>query len=141
MKGRGNYRQTKQREVILDVLRKTDRHPTAGEIHEMVRRRIPRVSLGTIYRNLEILASCGMIRKIDTGFSQRRFDWDKEQHYHIRCLSCGLLEDAPLEPLSTLEGALEGSTTFEITGHQLEFQGLCPSCRGGESVSGMEEQG
>lgn len=62
---RPEVRMTKQRRVILDTLRSTETHPTADEVYRLVQKQIPRISLGTVYRNLDLLARCGSIRKLD----------------------------------------------------------------------------
>jgi Fur family ferric uptake transcriptional regulator len=120
---------TPQREVILDRLRKADSHLTADEVYEMVRARLPRISLGTVYRNLETLSRLGMIQKLDIAGAQRRFDAITKNHYHLRCLGCGRIDDAPMKLQASLEGSLEGLTEYEIIGHRLEFVGFCLKCR------------
>lgn len=123
------FRMTRQRQVILEELRKVSSHPTADEVYDMVRRRLPRVSLGTVYRNLELLSERGMIQKLELGGTRRRFDGKADDHYHVRCIRCGRLEDAPVESFTAVEDALRGATDYEILGHRLEFIGLCPQCR------------
>jgi Fur family ferric uptake transcriptional regulator len=120
---------TSQRKVILEELRGVDTHPTADRIYEMVRRRLPRISLGTVYRNLETLAEQGLIRKYESAGSQRRYDGDPSNHYHVRCLRCGRLDDVPLSPVADVEHLLKDRTEYEIVGHRLEFEGICPDCR------------
>ncbi len=120
---------TRQRQVILEELGKVRSHPTADEVYDMVRRRLPRVSLGTVYRNLEMLSELGMIRKLELGGSRRRFDGNVRDHYHVRCISCGRLEDAPVKSVAPVEDALRRVTDYEIIGHRLEFIGLCPQCK------------
>lgn len=121
---------TRQRRAILEELRKDmGSHPTAEEIYEMVRRRLPRISLGTVYRNLEVLSSSGEIGKLEFGSSQRRFDGDVGDHYHVRCLQCGHVEDAPVEPLKALEDTLRELTDYDVVGHSVEFTGICPKCK------------
>ena len=122
-----HYRMTRQREVILEEIRKAKRHPSADEVYEMVRKRLPRISLGTVYRNLEILSEIGEIQKLEFG-DLKRFDWNPNKHYHIRCLNCGRVDDAPIAPLKTIEDELYGSTVYTIFGHRLVFEGLCPTC-------------
>jgi Fe2+ or Zn2+ uptake regulation protein len=80
---------------------KTQFSSGADEIYEAVRKRIPRVSLGTVYRNLEILSELGEIQKLELAGSMNRFDWDTNKHYHIRCMECGRVENAPLAPLKS----------------------------------------
>jgi Fe2+ or Zn2+ uptake regulation protein len=129
------YRMTRQRKVILDEVRRENSHPSADEVYEMVRKRIPRISLGTVYRNLEILVEQGEIQKLELGGTVKRYDGIPKKHYHIRCIECGRVDDAPVAPLNQLEDALYGATVYTIIGHRLEFMGLCPNCtaRGGES--------
>ena len=119
---------TRQRKTILDVLRQTDTHPTADEIYDRVKKHLPRISLGTVYRNLEVLSELGEIQILELSGSLKRFDWDPHKHYHIRCVRCDRVENAPLAPMNRLENKLYRSTVFEIIGHNLEFIGLCPEC-------------
>ncbi|UCD71455.1 MAG: transcriptional repressor [Syntrophobacterales bacterium] len=123
------FMMTRQRRVILEELRKLESHPTADEIYEMARRRLPRISLGTVYRNLEILSECGMIRKLELGGTQKRFDSMVRNHYHVRCLRCGCIEDVSMEPLTTIENAIRRVNDYEIIGFRLEFIGVCPQCK------------
>ena len=120
---------TRQRKVILEELRKVDTHPSADEVYEMVRKRLPRISLGTVYRNLEILSKSGEIQKLEIGCNLKRFDGIAENHYHIRCLHCDRVIDAPegldIAVNHDLKKHING---FKILGHRLEFIGLCSQC-------------
>ena len=118
---------TRQRKVILEELCKVKTHPSADEVYEMVRKRLPRISLGTVYRNLEILSESGDIQKLEPGCSLKRFDGDTSEHCHIRCVRCDRIADAPL-PDVKIDLEKIKSTDFEITGHRLEFLGLCSDC-------------
>jgi Fur family transcriptional regulator, ferric uptake regulator len=122
-------RTTKQRRLILEELRKVFTHPTADEIYGMVRSRMPRISLGTVYRNLEMLAAHGLIQKIDTSGTQRRFDGNPIPHYHIRCMACGKVDDIPGKAIQSIDEVIQELSDYEIWGHRLEFRGLCPQCR------------
>lgn len=124
-----SLRMTCQRQIILEELAKTKTHPTADEVYQFVRRRLPRISLGTVYRNLDILSRCGRVRKLELGGSQRRFDGNVEAHYHIRCRQCGKMSDVSMEPLTDLEAQAARKSDYRILGHQLEFLGLCPLCQ------------
>jgi len=121
-------RMTKQRRLILDELRSQNTHPTADIIYEKVRRKMPKISLGTVYRNLEILTAVGEIQTLELSGTQKRYDGIANKHYHIRCLHCGRVDDAPIAPLQRLEDELYESTVYTIMGHRLEFMGLCPEC-------------
>jgi len=126
------HRMTHQRQVIYEEIMKMSSHPTADEIYERVRRRLPRISMGTVYRNLDILASLGLISRIEPGHSQMRFEGSTRDHYHVTCIRCGKIEDAEIEPLGdtlqNLESALGRMTKHGIFAHKIEFIGLCKEC-------------
>jgi len=122
-------RNTKPRKVILEELRKVVTHPSADEIYSMVRERLPHVSLGTVYRNLDIMAESGMVLKLEMAGTQRRYDGTTDNHYHVRCRMCGRVDDLPIKPLGGIESEAREASTYEISGHRLEFTGLCPACR------------
>ncbi|UCD83157.1 MAG: transcriptional repressor [Desulfobacterales bacterium] len=119
---------TRQRKVILEELQKVHTHPSADEIYEMVRKRLPRISLGTVYRNLEILSESGEIQRLELGCTQKRFDGVAGYHYHIRCIHCDRVDDAPLEFDVAIKHELKGFTDYKIIGHKLEFIGICSDC-------------
>jgi len=129
----GRLRITHQREIILEELRSVTSHPTADELYAMVRERLPRISLATVYRNLEWLAENGIVKKIEVGGRQKRFDGTIAEHYHIRCIKCGKVDDVSMAPLESLENQLEQSTGYTIIGHRIEFHGFCPSCQHSET--------
>ena len=131
--GGRKLRMTHQRQVILDEIRKVNTHPTADEVYELVRKRLPRISLGTVYRNLEILSARGLIKRIGPASQQMRFDGVTKDHYHLRCISCGRVEDAPMISVGDLEDAVRNQSDYSIMGHRLEFLGICPECRGKET--------
>ncbi|MGE4296610.1 MAG: transcriptional repressor [Desulfovibrionaceae bacterium] len=122
-------RMTVQRRVILEELRKVTSHPTADEIYSMVRSRLPKISLGTVYRNLDLLAENGEILKLERVGAQMRFDGNTMAHYHVRCLSCGRVGDLDVrfDLPNFRDCKVDG---FAITGVSVEFVGLCRSCSG-----------
>lgn len=123
-----NHRMTRQRKIILEELKKVKTHPRADEIYEMVRKRLPRISLGTVYRNLEVLSELKEIQKIESVGTLKRFDGTPENHYHIRCIKCDRLDDAPFNLETGLEKKIRPFTDFNIIGHRLEFIGICSEC-------------
>jgi len=125
---RQNHRMTRQRKIILEELKKVKTHPRADEIFEMVRKRLPRISLGTVYRNLEVLSELKEIQKIESVGTLKRFDGTPENHYHIRCIKCDRLDDAPFSVETGLEKKIRPFTDFNIIGHRLEFIGICSGC-------------
>ena len=129
MPGKSMLRMTRQRQVILDAIREVRTHPTADEVHQMVRRYLPRISLATVYRNLEALSERGLLQKLELAGTQRRFDGNTHKHYHVRCIRCGRTDDLPLAPLGGLHSRAEEASGYEVRDHRLEFLGLCPGCR------------
>jgi len=122
-----NLRFTPQRKVILEELKGLDTHPTADELYERVRRRMPKISLGTIYRNLDILSHQGLIQKLEVAESQMRFDGNPSPHYHVHCTRCGRIGDIFSCPdISFVLKEIE--TDFRIDGYSLIFHGQCPNC-------------
>ncbi|MCI5207845.1 MAG: transcriptional repressor [Candidatus Electrothrix sp. ATG2] len=122
-------RLTTQRQILLEELCKVNTHPTACELYEMVRKRLPRIGLGTVYRNLELMADSGMILKLELGGAQKRFDATTDPHYHIRCSVCGKLEDINMDVLEKITEHAAKKTAYAILGHHVEFIGECPTCQ------------
>ena len=120
---------TRQRRAILEALHESGQHPSADEVYSRVRKQMPRISLGTVYRNLELLAEKGLITRLAPGEDgRRRYDANSEPHAHARCLRCGKMEDVgEAEGIDWLR--LGDATDFHITGCRIELTGLCPVCR------------
>ena len=122
-------KRTKQKEAILRVLRSTTSHPTADWVYDEVRKEIPNISLGTVYRNLKLLRQRGEISEIDLSSTFSRFDGNPDNHYHFRCEKCGRVFDVD-EPINKeLDERIAQKTGFKISHHRLEFRGLCKECR------------
>ncbi len=122
-------RMTHQREIILAELKKMTTHPTADELYERVKKRLPRISLATVYRNLEILSALGIIRKLEISGRQKRFDWDTHEHFHVYCTCCHRVENVALKKTATLPLQISRQKGYEISGCRVEFFGLCPTCK------------
>ena len=95
----------------------------------MVRKRLPRIGLGTVYRNLELMADTGVILKLEVGGTQKRFDATTEAHYHIRCSSCGKVDDVHIEVQQQINQLAQNASNYEILGHHIEFTGVCHDCQ------------
>ena len=122
-----NLRFTPQRKVILDELQQLTTHPTADDLYERVRKRMPKVSLGTIYRNLDILYQQGIIQKLHVAESQMRFDGNPDPHFHVHCIHCGKIADIFNCP--DISFVLNQVTSdFTIMDYSLIFHGKCPDC-------------
>lgn len=122
-------RMTHQREIILEELNRSKVHPTADELYERIKRKLPRISLATVYRNLEILSEAGLIKKLEISGRQKRFDWDPGEHDHVFCTHCHRVDDiATSGTHAPALGPME-EKGYRITGCRIEFFGLCPKCR------------
>jgi len=127
-----NMRLTTQRQIILEELGKVTSHPTASDVYDMVRKRLPRIGLGTVYRNLELMAESGIILKLEVGGTQKRFDATVESHYHIRCSVCGKVDDIDIEVQEEINETAAKSCNYKILGHHIEFSGICDDCQAEE---------
>lgn len=119
-------RYSRQRELIYNAVRSSKEHPTAEMVYELLRAENPNLSLGTVYRNLNLLAEEGLLLRL--SFPVDRFDGCVEPHTHFRCDKCGRVLDLDV-PFSADFGAVEAAEGIKIRRHELIFYGLCPDCR------------
>jgi Fe2+ or Zn2+ uptake regulation protein len=122
------YRVTHQRRIILEELKKMDSHPTAKEVYEVVRARLPNISLGTVYRNLSVLEELNLIQKIQYDHTSH-YDGDFEKHYHLKCVECEGVYNVHPSVINALDTRLLESQGFELLDYKLELYGRCPICR------------
>ena len=135
MTGPRRYHRTPQREAILDYVTKSCEHLSAEEIHAALRRRHPRLSTSSVYRNLHVLVAQGKLRVLRFGSGQDLYDARTDPHYHLLCRACGELRDLVLpEVSSVVSKAEEKVNDFVVEGHTLVFHGLCKACKAGASA-------
>lgn len=127
-------RMTKQRAIILEALRSVTSHPTADEIYGMVRQKLPRISLGTVYRNLDLLTNTGEILRLDRAGAQKHFDGNTKPHLHVRCKVCGRIGDT--------DGHVQTPSPNSVSAHgfvieetEVEFIGICCDCAKNQKAS------
>jgi len=121
-------KKTKQKEAILRAIKSTSSHPTADWIYTEVKKEIPNISLGTVYRNLKLLKERGDILELDLCGNLSRFDAYTEDHYHFRCDNCHRIFDLDVPVDQEVNKKIELDTGHKVTGHRLEFRGLCKEC-------------
>src|SRR5207245_9053090 len=120
-------RLTRPRRIILDVVRATDAHPTAAFVYQRVRRRLPRVSLATVHRNVRMLAAEGFLaERADAG--GMRFDGNTAPHDHFTCLACGRIYDVPARADRSVRRRGAARLGFEVLEHRTEYDGRCRAC-------------
>jgi len=122
-------RATRQREAILQVLRCAGSHPTADWIYEKVKKSIPNISKGTVYRNLKVLRDTGKITELNLSGTVSRYEGRQDNHYHFRCTECGQIFDLDEPVHKELEEKIARKTGFTVSSHQLEFRGICKTCQ------------
>jgi len=121
-------RKTRQREAILSFLRHTSSHPTADQIYDEVRKSVPKISKGTVYRNLRVLQDEGGITELRFDGTVGRYEVKQKSHYHFRCEQCGRVSDIDMPVNMELDQQAANLTGLKISCHQLEFRGLCKDC-------------
>ena len=122
-------RTTKQLEVIWHVLKDDQSHPTADQIYNRVRKKLPSISLGTVYRNLQKLVADGRLQVLMRGRSQH-FDPLVELHQHFICESCDHVYDVLVDNQREIKPVKLPHEGFKVTSHQLAFYGICKHCSG-----------
>lgn len=117
---------TQQRKVILEVIRENPEHLTAEEIYALAKHKLPKLALGTVYRNLGLLVQSGEVLLITIPDQPNHYDKTTVEHTHFRCTECNRLYDMPTMNIMQL---LEEELGMEITGYHLSAEGVCSRCR------------
>jgi len=126
--GRRTQRYSKQREAVFNAVKSTDSHPSAEDVYESVRREIPNISLGTVYRNLSRLADSGKISTLELPDEVTRYDGNTSDHLHGICQECGRVVDVELSVHQNLHDYLSGISNFHVSRYSLTLHGLCRDC-------------
>jgi len=124
------YRKSKQRQRTLEILQSTEMHPTATWIYDQLKEDYASLSLGNVYRNLNILVEQGSILELKFGSTFNRYCANIKPHYHFICEKCSAIKDLDLPPSHELNERVEKMTNYKVLNHRLEFFGLCDNCNG-----------
>lgn len=122
------HRRSRQRELILTFLKGRKDHPTADTVYQNVRIQNPNISLGTVYRNLTLLADTGEINRLNVGDGVDHFDADISPHYHFICEKCGCVTDLKTDGVEEITARAAADFEGYIAGHRIYFYGLCRRC-------------
>lgn len=117
-----------QREKIAEYVLNSCKHPTAEMVYENVRKELPNISLGTVYRNLNTLSEVGIIKKIYMPNHCDRFDKTLNEHFHIHCIKCDKLEDVNYDINELVYQNIEKDKKYKILYCNLVFDGICNDC-------------
>ena len=126
---RSGYTLTSQRRAVLEALKDFRGHPSAEEVYLVVKKRNPRVALGTVYQALSVLEEIGLIEAKHWSESPVRYDLNTEPHYDIRCTRCGEVAEIPGVEFEDFAARIRESTPYEVTDACLVIEGLCPHCQ------------
>ena len=122
------YKRSRQREKILSILRDTDTHPTASWVYDELKKEFHNLSMGTVYRNLNILVDQNLVKRIESGSSFDRFDANVNPHYHFVCRECDSVYDVPIETIDNIDQKVEEATGNVVEEHRIYFFGRCKQC-------------
>src|SRR6476620_6199897 len=125
----GEQKLTPQRDAVLQVILAREDHPTANEIFEAARQRLPTISYATVYNSLRYLKEAGLVHEIKFGDSASRYDRETDRHDHAICNSCGKLVDFDLPDAADLMQAAARKSKFQPASVHLTLRGTCPDCR------------
>ena len=128
---------TRQRELILEFLRASEEHPTAAQTHSALLRRMPNLSLGTVYRNLQVLVSEGLVDELPSA-GGARYDGNPKLHHHFICEACGAIDDLHLQAPPSLAQKLRRARGRTASRVRIDFFGLCEACESHGSSAGAQ---
>ena len=123
------YKRSKQRERMLELLGQTEIHPTADWLYQQLKKEFPSLSLGTVYRNLNILVEQKLIQKLPFGSTHDRYEVIKNPHYHLVCEMCGHVQDFEMPQYKNINKQAQTMSNFEISRHRIDFFGICEKCQ------------
>ena len=119
---------TIQRSLVLKTVKELRRHVSADEVYEIIVKKHPDISRGTVYRNLNLLSDIGEIRKVEMPSGAALYDHICRDHYHAKCVKCGSVFDVEMEYIADLEKNIKDTQGFIFTGHDIIFKCVCRKC-------------
>ena len=125
---RSGYTLTSQRRAVLEALKEARGHPSAEDVYLIVKKKNPRVALGTVYQALSVLEEIGVVGSKHWSESPTRYDLNLEPHLDVRCVRCGEVAEIPGVELRELEEHIRGNTPYDVTRTTMVVEGVCPSC-------------
>ncbi|MEG0873123.1 MAG: transcriptional repressor [Clostridia bacterium] len=120
---------SKQRELIRDYVVSVNTHPTAEEVYKELRKEKKNISLGTVYRNLDVLSKQGLLKRLCLANTKDRFDGNTLYHYHAICTNCGEFTDVNINYFSFIDKEVCEKLDVKVLSHSIIFNTICPKCR------------
>lgn len=125
---------SRQREQILDVFLKTEKHPTINDLYDLVKKKYPKIGLATVYRTMEVICEAGLARKVDFEDKTKRYEhkYKHQHHHHLVCIKCGKVIEITSDKLEKIQKELAKKHGFTITKDTMKLFGICKICKGKE---------
>ena len=122
---------SKQREQILDIFLKTERHPSINDLYDLVRKKNPKIGLATVYRTMEVICDAGLARKLDFGDGTKHYEhkYKHKHHHHLICLECGKIIEITSSKLEQVQRQLAKKHGFTIARDTMKIFGTCKTCK------------
>ena len=122
---------SKQREQILDIFLKIEKHPVINELYDLVRKKHPQIGLATVYRTMKVICDAGLARETDFGGGTKRFEhkYKHQHHDHLVCLKCGRIIEVISPAIEKLQESLAKKHRFKAIRHRMEIFGFCKNCK------------
>ena len=123
------HRITPQRLAIVEILAKSEDHPSVENMHDQIKKDFPTMSLATVYKNIELIKSLGEVLELGFPDGSNRYDGNKpDPHPHVICIKCKKILDPDLDSLVEMQKEVALETNFKILYHRLDFFGICSNC-------------
>jgi len=122
---------SKQREQILDIFLKAEKHPTVNDLYELVRKKNPKIGLATVYRTMEVICDAGLARKLDFGDGTKHYEhkYKHQHHHHLVCLKCGKIIEITSGKIEAIQRQLAKKHGFTISRDTMKIFGVCKTCK------------
>ena len=121
---------TNQRKLLLDIIRQADSHLDADELYRQAKKKEPRISLATVYRNLKLYKELGLITESNLGETHSHYEMKRTgEHYHLICLDCGQVIEFDSQLIAKAVDQIQKKNKFDITSVQMKLEGYCPVCK------------
>jgi Fur family ferric uptake transcriptional regulator len=122
---------SRQREQILDIFLKMEKHPTISDLYERVRKKNPRIGLATVYRAMKVICDAGLARETDFGDGLKRYEheYGHEHHDHLVCVKCGRIIEVVSPEIEKIQNQLTKKHNFTPLRHRMQIFGTCKSCQ------------
>jgi len=122
---------SKQREQILDVFLKTEKHPTVNDLYDLTRKKNPKIGLATVYRAIKVICDAGLARETDFGDGTKHYEhkYKHQHHHHLVCIKCGRVVEITSAKLEQIQRRLADKHGFTISKNTMKMFGICKTCK------------